>query len=77
MNHSKCTCRYTKGRRPGLKRVLFKAEMHCQHQKKKLISKQKWVGALARCQNARKSLVHNVRNKKTKIDINCEGANKV
>ena len=40
MNHSKCTYRYTKGRSPGLKRVLFKAEMHCQHQQKKLTSKQ-------------------------------------
>ena len=49
MNHSKCTYRHTKGRSPGLKRVLFKAEMHCQHQQKKLTSKQKWVGALARC----------------------------
>ena len=45
--------------------MLFKAEMHCQHQQKKPTSKQKQVGALARCKNARKSLVHDVRTKKT------------
>ena len=65
MDHSKCTYRYTKGRSAGLKRVLFKAEMHCQHQQKMLTSKQKQLGALARCKNAKKSLMHDVRNKKT------------
>ena len=29
MKHSKCTYRHTRGRAPGLKRVLYKAEMHC------------------------------------------------
>lgn len=40
MQHSKCTYRHTRGRNPGLKRVLFKVEMHCQHQKKALTPKQ-------------------------------------
>jgi len=31
MKHSKCTYRHTRGRAPGLKRVLYEAEMHCQH----------------------------------------------
>jgi len=65
MHHSKCTYQHSKGRAPGLKRVLFKVEMHCQHYKKKLTSNQQSKSALARCKNARKSLMHDVRNKKT------------
>ena len=41
MKHSKCTYRHTKGRAPGLKRVSYKAEMHCQHKEKSLTLKQK------------------------------------
>ena len=40
MQHSKCTYRHTKGRTPGLKRVVYKAEMHCQHQRKALMVEQ-------------------------------------
>lgn len=65
MHHSKCTYRYTKGRSAGLKLVLIKAEMHCQHEQKKLTSKQKQVGDLARSKNAEKPLLHDIRNKKT------------
>ena len=65
MDHSKCTYRHTKGRAPGLKRVMFKAEMHCQHFKKSLIPRQQSQSAFARCKNARKALMHDVRNKKT------------
>ena len=65
MDHSKCTYRHTKGRTPGLKRVMFKAEMHSQHFKKSLTPKQQSQSALARCKNSRKALMHDVRNKKT------------
>jgi len=65
MSHSKCTYRYTKGMAPGLKQVMFKAEMHCQHFKKSLTPKQQNQSALARCKNARKALMHDVQNKKT------------
>ena len=41
MKHSKCT----RGRAPGLKQVLYKAEMHCQHKEKSLTLKQKQKAA--------------------------------
>ncbi len=65
MQHSKCTYRHSKGRAPGLKRVLYKCEMHCQHQLKPLTARQKQKAALARSKNSRKALLHNVRKKKT------------
>ena len=65
MDYSKCTYHHTKGRAAGLKRVMFKAEMHYQHFKKSLTPKQQSQSALARCKNARKALMHDVRNKKT------------
>ena len=34
MEHSKCTYQHTRGRKPGLKRVIYKTELHCQHQRK-------------------------------------------
>jgi len=39
--HSKCT----RGRASGLKQVLYKAEMHCQHKEKSLTLKQKQKAA--------------------------------
>ena len=65
MTHSQCTYRHTRGRKPGLKRVLYKAEMHCQHQKKKLTLKQQQNSAEAKSKNSRKVLMHDNRQKKT------------
>ena len=65
MKQSMCTYRHSKGRSPGLKRVLYKVEMHCQHQKKDLTVQQKEVAANARAKNGKKILMHDVRKKKT------------
>ena len=65
MKQSMCTYRHSKGRSPGLKRVLYKVEMHCQHQKKQLTARQKQHAAYARANNGRKALMHDVRKKKT------------
>ena len=65
MKHSKCTYRHSKGRSPGLKRVLYKVEMHCQHQKKKLSPRQREQATAAKAKNGEKSLMHELRRKKT------------
>ena len=65
MQHSKCTYRHSKGRAPGLKRVLYKAEMHCQHQQKKLTPKQQQKASAAKSKNSKKVLTHEIRMKKT------------
>ena len=63
MDHSHCTYRHTKGQSAGMKRVLHKAEMHCQHQAKTLTPKQMKKAALARPKSSKKILLHNVREK--------------
>ena len=65
MKHSKCTYRHTRGRAPGLKRVLYKAEMHCQHKEKSLTLKQKQKAAGMKSNQSKKPLVQNIRRKKT------------
>ena len=65
MQHSKCTYRHSRGRSPGLKRVLYKAEMHCQHQQKKLTPKQQQKASEVKSKNSRKVLTHDTRMKKT------------
>ena len=65
MSHSKCTYRQSKGRSPGLKRVLYKVEMHCQHAKKLTPKQAAEAANLAKGKNAKTSLMHNVRQKKT------------
>lgn len=65
MQHSKCTYRHSKGHGSGLKRVLYKVEMHCQHKRKRLTSLQLQKKASTRAKNARKVLMHDVRHKKT------------
>ena len=65
IQHSKCTYRHTRGRTPGLKRVVYKAEMHCQHQRKKPTPKQLQKSAAAKSRNSRKVLTHDTRAKKT------------
>ena len=65
MQHSKCTYRHTRGRKTGLKRVLYKVEMHCQHQRKKPTPRQLQKSSAAKSRNARKVLTHDTRAKKT------------
>ena len=65
MKHSKCTYHHTRGRAPGLKRVLYKAEMHCQHKEKSLTLKQKQKAAEMKSKQSKKPLVQNIRRKKT------------
>ena len=67
MQHSKCTYRHTRGRAAGLKRVLHKVDMHCQHQKKQMTPKQQQIAALAHAKPIRKSLLHNRRNKNVTV----------
>ena len=56
MKHSKCTYRHTRGRAPGLKRVLYKVEMHCQHKEKSLTLKQKQKAAEMKSKQSKKPL---------------------
>ena len=65
MKHSKWTYRHSKGRKPGLKRVLYKVEMHCQHKRKPLTPLQLQQKANARVKSSRKVLMHDLRQKKT------------
>ena len=62
--HSQCTYRYSTGRKAG-KRILYKAEMHCQHKLKDLTPKQKQKAANAKSKNARKVPTRENRQKKT------------
>ena len=64
MQYSKCTYRHTRGKSPGLKRVLYKADMHCQHRKKPLTVKQQHKATLAHAKPTRTSFVHDTRKKK-------------
>ena len=51
MAHSLTTYRITRTTTPGLKRVQCKIEMHCQHYRKPLTSKQKQGGANVKSKN--------------------------
>lgn len=65
MKHSCCTYRHSKGRKPGLKRVLYKVEMHCQHKRKALTPCQTEKKVRSKAKNPRKVLTHELRQKKT------------
>lgn len=64
MQHSKCTYRHTWGRAAGLKQVLYKVDMHCQHQKKQMTPKQQHKATLAHVKPTCKTFLHDSRNKK-------------
>ena len=61
-SHSKCTYRHTRGRKSKCKKVLYKAYMHCQHQKKALTPKQEQKPKKLQ---KRHPFLETVRNKKT------------
>ena len=61
---SKCTYRVTRTYKVGQKRVLYKVDMHCQHQQKTLSKRQK--GLKAACKRKPNPLMHQLRDKKTK-----------
>ena len=66
MSHSYCTYRISRtSKKPALKRVAYKIEMHCQHFKKALTNKQKEKAILAKSKKARKPFTMQIRNKKT------------
>ena len=73
MDNSKCTYRYTRGRAAGLKRVLYKVDMHCQHQKKQMTPKQQHKVTLVHAKPIRKTYLHDTRNKK----CNCPSTSKL
>ncbi len=54
--HSLTTYRVTRTSKPGLRRVLYKSERHCQHFRKKLSEKQTVKSALAQSKKARRPL---------------------
>ena len=55
MAHSCCTYRISRtSKKPTLKRVAYKIEMHCQHFKKALTKQQKEKATLAKSKKARK-----------------------
>lgn len=47
-DQSKCTYRITRTYRPSLKRILWRTDMHCQHQRKPLSTKQLAAKALSK-----------------------------
>lgn len=61
--HSKCTYRITRTYKPSLKRILWRTDMHCQHQRKPLSIKQS--AAKAVCKKATNPLMEDVKQKKT------------
>ena len=65
MEHSKlkCTYRHTQGRAAGLKRMLYKIDMHYQHQKKQMVPKQQHKATLAHAKPVWKTFLHDTRNK--------------
>ena len=66
MEHSFCTYRITRmSKKPAMKRVAYKIEMHCQHFRKGLSKKDKENLALSQSKKAKKPLTLHVRNKKT------------
>ena len=66
MKHNFCTYRISRtSKKPALKRVAYKIEMHCQHFRKALTTKQKDTAALAKSKKARKPFTRQVRDKKT------------
>ena len=71
MLHSKCTYRHTQGRAAGLKLVLYKVDMHFQHQKKQMTPKQQHKATLAHAKLIRKAFLHDAQNKK----CNCPSKN--
>ena len=62
-NHSKCTYRVTRTYKPSLKRILWRTDMHCQHQRKPLSIKQS--AAKAVCKKTLNPLMEDVQQKKT------------
>ena len=62
-NHSKCTYRITRTYKPSLKRIMWRADMHCQHQRKPLSTKQ--LAAKALSKKKTNSLMGELREKKT------------
>ncbi len=68
--HSLTTYRVTRTSKPGLRRVLYKSERHCQHFRKKLSEKQTVKSALAQSKKARRPLTAMVRDKKTQCPSN-------
>jgi len=62
-NHSKCTYRITRTYKPSLKWILWRTDMHCQHQRKPISTKQLAAKAL----NKKKTnpLMEELREKKT------------
>ena len=66
MEHSYCTYRITRtSKKPAMKRVAYKIEMHCQHFRKGLSKKDKDKSALSQSKKAQKPFTVHVRNKKT------------
>lgn len=75
MAHSLTTYRVTRTTTPGLKRVQCKLEMHCQHYRKSLTSKQKQAGAIVKSKKSRSPITYLNRNKKTQYLMKgCVGA---
>ena len=62
-DHSKCTYRVTRTYKPSLKRILWRTDMHCQHQRKPLSIKQS--AAKAVCKKNPNPLMEDVQQKKT------------
>lgn len=66
MEHSFCTYRITRtSKKPAMKWVAYKIEMHCQHIRKGLSIKDKEKSALSQSKKARKPFTLHVRDKKT------------
>ena len=63
-NHSKCTYRITRTYKPSLKRILWRADMHCQHYRKPLSTKQLATKALSKKKS--NPLMGELQQKKTK-----------
>ena len=65
MAHSLTTYQITRTTTPGLKRVQYKIEMHCQHYRKPLTSKQKQGGANVKSKKSKCPITYLNRDKKT------------
>ena len=62
-NHSKCTYRITRTYKPSLRQILWHTDMHCQHQRKPLSTKQLAAKALSKKET--NPLMGELRQKKT------------
>ena len=62
-NHSSCTYRITRSYKPSLKSVLYRTDMHCQHQRKQLTQKQ--LASKAAARKSKYPLMGGLRQKKT------------